>query len=160
MAIHSWISRTICAIIICLLSVNAPLILSAADLKISQLPAASEMTGAELIPCVQSGTTKKCTAAEIVNSLQVTTVNAGNSPYTVLTTDQLLLCDTTGAARTINLLAATNKLSLAVKNLGTNTCTVNRAGADLIDGATSAVLRTQYEAISLATDASTNWNVY
>lgn len=90
----------------------------------------------------------------------VTTVNAGNSPYTALTTDFLILCDTTAASRAITLPAATNKLLLRIKNLGANTCTITRAGTDTIDGATSAVLTTQYEAIDVVTDASAAWSVF
>jgi hypothetical protein len=90
----------------------------------------------------------------------VTTVNAGNSPYTILSTDFLLLCDTTAASRTINLVASSNKRLIRVKNLGANTCTVNRDGFDTIDGATSAILRNQYDAIDLVSDASASWSVF
>lgn len=90
----------------------------------------------------------------------ILTVNAGNSPYTGLTTDAVLLCDTTAAARVITLPAATNKILYKVKNLGANTCTINRAGADTIDGGTSAVLRNQYEAIELASNGSSAWSIF
>lgn len=90
----------------------------------------------------------------------VLTINAGNSPYTAVTTDFLLLCDTTAAARIINLPAATGKQLYRVKNLGSNTCTINRAGADTIDGSSSAILRNQYDAIDLVADASATWSVF
>jgi hypothetical protein len=88
----------------------------------------------------------------------VVTVNAG--AYTILTTDFFVLCDTTAATRTINLVAATNKQIVRVKNLGSNTCTVNRAGADTIDGGTSALLRNQFDAIDLVSDGSASWSVF
>lgn len=92
------------------------------------------------------------------------TVNAGNSPYTALTTDSMLLCDTTAAARTINLPAATNKVNLTFFNLGSNTCTINRAGADTINtgvtsGLTSFVLRNAGSSFWLQPDGASVWYV-
>jgi hypothetical protein len=90
----------------------------------------------------------------------ILTVNAGNSPYTGLNTDAVILCDTTAATRAITLPAATVKILYKVKNLGSNTCTITRAGADTIDGATTAVLRTQYEAIDLVSDGTSAWSIF
>lgn len=90
----------------------------------------------------------------------VTTVNAGNSPYSPVTSDALLLCDTTAGARVISLPAASARQAYYVKNLGANTCTINRAGADTIDGGTSAILRTIDESILLIADSSTEWQVF
>lgn len=91
---------------------------------------------------------------------QITTVNGGNSPYTVTVNDLVLLCDTTGGSRVINLIAATNNNLFQFKNLGSNSCTINRAGADLIDGGTTATLTIQYEAIGLYSNGGTSWNVF
>lgn len=94
-------------------------------------------------------------------SPKVVTVNAGNTPYTSLASDYLLLCDTTAGARTINLPAATTKVVYQIKTLSSaNSCTVNRAGADTIDGGTSAVLTVQYEAINLASDGTATWEIF
>lgn len=41
--------------------------------KISELPAATDLSGNEQIPAVQSGTTKKCTPAQIFDSMKSTT---------------------------------------------------------------------------------------
>lgn len=90
----------------------------------------------------------------------VVTVNAGNSPYTGLTTDFLFLCDTSAAGRTITLPAATGKNVFHVKNLGANSCTINRAGSDTIDGGTSAVLTIADESISLESDGSAEWQIF
>lgn len=90
----------------------------------------------------------------------ITTVNAGNSPYTVTVNDLILLCDTTAGSRVINLIAATNKDYYQFKNLGSNSCTINRSGTDLIDGGTTATLTIQYEAIGLYSNGSTSWNVF
>lgn len=98
--------------------------------------------------------------AATVNRPTPLTVNAGNAPYTALITDFVLLCDTTAAGRTINLPAATNKILYRVKNLGANSCTIARAGSDTIDGGTSAVLTTQYEAIDVAADGTSAWSIF
>ena len=90
----------------------------------------------------------------------ILTVNAGNSPYTGLNTDAVILCDTTAATMAITLPAATVKILYKVKNLGPNTCTISRVGADTIDGGTTAVLRNQYEAIELASDGTSTWSVF
>lgn len=90
----------------------------------------------------------------------VVTVNAGNSPYTGLATDFLFLCDTSAAGRTITLPAATTKNVFHVKNLGANSCTINRAGSDTIDGGTSAVLTIADESISLESDGSAEWQIF
>jgi hypothetical protein len=90
---------------------------------------------------------------------QVTTVNAGNTPYTALTTDWSIRCDTSAGARTINLPAATNKLMLVIKNLGSNACTVARAGADTIDGATSLVTSLANQGFILVSDGASAWDI-
>jgi hypothetical protein len=94
----------------------------------------------------------------------VVTVNAGNSPYTGLTTNATLLCDTSAAARTINLPAATNKVILTIFNMGSNTCTINRAGADTINtgvtsGLTSFILRNAGSTFWLQPDGASIWYV-
>jgi hypothetical protein len=46
-----------------------------------------------------------------------------------------------------------------VVNTSTGTITVSRAGSDLINGTTSISLRTKYDAVDLASDASSNWYI-
>jgi hypothetical protein len=91
------------------------------------------------------------------------TVNAGNSPYTALTSDGILFCDTTAAGRTINLPAATVRVILTFYNLGANTCTINRAGADTINtgltSSTSFVIRNAGTTFWLEPDGASIWYV-
>jgi fibronectin-binding autotransporter adhesin len=91
------------------------------------------------------------------------TVNAGNSPYTALTSNEMLLCDTTLASRIVNLPAATVKVLLTVFNLGANPCTINRAGSDTINtGLTSSssfVLRNAGSSFWLQPDGTSTWYV-
>lgn len=91
---------------------------------------------------------------------KILTVSSGNSPYTGLNTDAILLCDTSAAGRTITLPAASVKMLYIIKNLGTFSCTVNVAGVDTIDGGSSAVLTGQYDAINLVSDGGTAWSIF
>jgi len=87
------------------------------------------------------------------NIINFTSVNHASSPYTVLTTDYYLSCDVT--AGTITLLlpnAPTAGSNWIVKDLaglaGTNNITVTTVGGAVnIDGATSFVMNTSYQAI-------------
>lgn len=90
----------------------------------------------------------------------VVTVNAGNSPYTVLSTDYLIVCDTTLAARVVNLHAATTNHIIAVSNLGANTCTINRNGSDTIVGDTVVILSAQHDGVTMIADGSSRWTLH
>ena len=59
-----------------------------------------------------------------------------NSPYTVLATDVVILCDTDTADITLNLPAGVNGKTYKVVNVGTsgNVVTVAPNGTELIDG--------------------------
>ncbi len=91
------------------------------------------------------------------------TVNAGNSPYTALTSNNMILCDTTAAARIITLPAATVKSLFTFVNLGSNTCTINRAGADTIStgisSSSSFVIRNPGSTFWLQPDGVSVWYV-
>lgn len=88
------------------------------------------------------------------------TVNAGNSPYTVLSTDYLILCDTASAARVVNLHAASTNHIIAVSNLGANTCTINRNGTDTIAGDTVVILSAQHDGVTMIADGSSRWTLH
>jgi hypothetical protein len=89
----------------------------------------------------------------------LTTVNAGNSPYTATTADALIVCDSTAAARTLNLPAATTKIAYQVKHLGSNTCTITPAGADTVDGVATAVMRNNNSSLTITSDGVSSWLV-
>lgn len=90
----------------------------------------------------------------------VVTVGAGNSPYTVLATDYLVMCDTTLASRIINLHAATTNHIIAVSNVGANTCTINRAGTDTIVGDTVVVLAARHDGVTMIADGVSKWTLH
>lgn len=56
-----------------------------ANAKISQLPAAGAITGAELVPVVQGGTTSQTTVDDILTGTTLTTVDLGTPTAGVLT---------------------------------------------------------------------------
>jgi hypothetical protein len=88
-----------------------------------------------------------------------------STPYTAdATQDEVILCDATAAAITVNLPAAATAGAgrrYVVKRINTNsyTCTVDGNGAETIDGDTTKVLTSPYSAIPIVTDGS-NWFVY
>ncbi len=90
----------------------------------------------------------------------VTTVNAGNAPYTALATDWKLICDVSAAGRTINLPAASTKQYYKIKVHGANTCTIHPAGTDTIEGVNANYTITLNNAsIDLTSDGSAGWDV-
>lgn len=111
-------------------------------------------SGASLVP---NGTG---TLTANVLTPNITTVNGGNSPYAAVNPNLAILCDTSVGARTVTLPAATTKNAFYVKNTGVNTCTINRAGSDLIDGVTNAVIATQYGSILLIPDGVSSWFIF
>jgi hypothetical protein len=108
--------------------------------------------------------------ADVNNSDQVqqlheanTSVNNAASPYTVLSADSKIRCDATAGNVTINLPAATGtKREIAYKKIDStgNTCTLARAGSDLIDGQTSIVLNMQWESGRIQDSASAAWDKF
>jgi hypothetical protein len=92
-----------------------------------------------------------------------TDINHASSPYTLLSTDFMLVCDPTAGAITINLIASATagKKRIEVKDLtgqaGTHNITVTANGSDTIDGNASYVLTSGYQAIVLTSDGNGHW---
>ncbi len=86
---------------------------------------------------------------------------------TALVTDRLIAYTSLSTARTVILPAAslypTGTLLTVIDESGfcspTNTITITRAGADMIDGAPNAVLQTAYGHISLESDGVSKWTI-
>jgi len=91
----------------------------------------------------------------------VVTVNAGNSPYTLLPTDSHVECDTSAAARAITLHAASTAHMVSVTVLGSNACTITRAGADTIGGASDTSVAASGAGVGffLVSNGSTAWRL-
>lgn len=85
-----------------------------------------------------------------------TIVNFAMSPYSALVTDYLILVDTSGGAVVINLGAAAGRgnKEITIKdssgNAATNNVTINRNGADTIDGLTALTLASDFDSATLA----------
>ena len=89
----------------------------------------------------------------------VTTRTAGYTE-TATTGEQLALCSLAGGFTAILPAASGNVAKLGFKKmLAAGQITISRAGTDLIDGASTAVLNNQYEAITLMSDGSANWEI-
>jgi hypothetical protein len=93
-------------------------------------------------------------------------INDTDSPYTLTGTQQFVLIDPSGGDVTVNMPDAATypgreirfKLTQAA---GANTVTLQRQGADTIDGATTYTdLDIQYESISTVSDGSTGWFIF
>ncbi len=97
---------------------------------------------------------------------ELVSVAIGQSPYPVDEADDVLVVDASGGSVVINLHLAANERfrELNIKRIdahATNTVTVNRAGADLIDGATSYVIpgNSQWTNVTLLNDKGTAWYI-
>lgn len=92
------------------------------------------------------------------------TVQALTTSGSISGTHKFITCDATAGAVVITLPAASavSGADFQFKKIDSsaNSCTVTRAGTDTIDGATTAALTTQYEAIGLAASSSSAWSVF
>jgi hypothetical protein len=109
-----------------------------------------------------SGVLTNCTGLpsnSVIHAIK--TITSVDSPYTVLATDETILCDCTGGAITVNLIASATAINqqFHVKKIdGTsNTLTVDGSGAETIDGDTTYVLGVKYESITLHCDGTEYW---
>jgi hypothetical protein len=82
--------------------------------------------------------------------------------YTVATNDDLIWVDATSAAVTVTLPSATQTTkgkSVTVKKIDSSAhaVSVHRTGTDLVDGAASVSLASQYNAVQVKCDGSASW---
>lgn len=109
--------------------------------------------------------TAQGTTTSYFATIQSATSAVTNANATSTTTDGFLayLFSTGNTGRTLTLPAASanNGRTLQVKKTdsGTGTVTITRAGSDTIDGATTYVLTSQYDSVTLTCDGSATWNV-
>lgn len=90
---------------------------------------------------------------------KIVTIDDGDSPYTALVSDVIIICDTSAGAIIINLYEPGFKIGkpLTIKNIGTNTVTVNAVGETAeIDDETSQILN-QYDALKIVSDGTEWW---
>jgi hypothetical protein len=83
-----------------------------------------------------------------------------DTPYTVLDTDDVIEVDCTGGAVTLNLPLAKNrykKLVIMKVDASGNAVTINRAGSDTINGATSTTLTSQWQRKDFFSNGNAGW---
>jgi len=100
-------------------------------------------------------------SGQIVN---VTALDNTDSPYTVLSTDYYMSCDTTAGVLTVTLPNAPTTGTVYVVKDAAGTAdsfniTIGTAGAETIDGAATFVMNTEYEAVNLLYNGS-SWEIY
>lgn len=90
------------------------------------------------------------------------TLTNTDSPYTVLATDGILLCDCSSGAITVNLPAVATsddgrRLDIKKIDSSANAVTVDGNSAETIDDSTTIVLSDQYNSITIITDQTEWW---
>lgn len=84
-------------------------------------------------------------------------VSEVSTTYTIGTGDDVVLCETTSAGFTVTLPpAADDKKELRIKNIGTNTLTIDGNSSETIDGNLTIGL-TADEAVRLVSDGTEWW---
>jgi hypothetical protein len=84
-------------------------------------------------------------------------VSEVSTTYTIGTGDDVVLCETTSAGFTVTLPpAADDKKELRIKNIGTNTLTIDGNASETIDGNLTIGL-TADEAVRLVSDGTEWW---
>lgn len=143
-----------------------------ADKKISELTEATTLTGAEEIPLVQSGTTKKATVNTLVGKMIVVSktatasesVDLSDSTYTNAQMIKLTWSGVSGTA-TYTLPSASDSTNRQMRFISDSTFASNThvditpASGDNLDGSTSAYrINKAYEGIAIWSDG-TEWFV-
>jgi hypothetical protein len=99
---------------------------------------------------------------QTITAAFVAGVNVQTATYTALATDFLILCNATGGAITLNLpvaSASTGQILIVKKTDSSgNAVTLTPAGADVIDGASTKAISSQYGLYAVMSDGTT-WNV-
>ena len=89
------------------------------------------------------------------------TLKSSGSPYTVLSTDEVIIVTTGAGGYTVDLPAASTnagrKLIIIKADSGAGAITVTPAGADTIEGSATKSLTSQYNKIGLISDGSSIW---
>jgi hypothetical protein len=83
------------------------------------------------------------------------------STGSITTTNGYILADSTSGAITLTLPAASTKKRFHIKrkNAGANNVTIQRAGADTIEGSTTLTLAAQYKSYTIWSDGSATWYI-
>lgn len=106
-----------------------------AQIKVSELPAASTLTGTETVPLVQSGTTKRSTAGDIVQTAPITATGATYSRTLATRLSQVLSpLDFMPAATQALVIAGTASADTCVYISAAITAANAKANGGVVDG--------------------------
>jgi len=98
---------------------------------------------------------------DALNASMSGTTAVASTPYTMLSTDSLILIDATSAAVTVDLIAVAshNGTPVTIKKIDSsaNAVTIDGSGAETIDGSTTLVLASQYDSVTIQTDGTEWW---
>lgn len=96
----------------------------------------------------------------VTNLNEVLSITEVSAVYTALTTDAIIICNS-GVDFTLYLgaVAANENRYYRIKNVNTNTVTVDGSGAETIDGAATYALDAQYENLTLICNG-TAWYIF
>lgn len=96
--------------------------------------------------------------SSVFAGLSAATVRIGvaNSPYTVLSTDKVIFCDTSGGAITVNLPAGTEGRHYKICNTGSSAVTVAGNGSENVYGSSTQVVAAG-EVLDLHYNTSDGW---
>jgi len=126
-----------------------------ANVKISELTAATTLSNNDTLAVVQSATTKEASVGLVRGFTDTVAKSTG---YTAVTGDSVILVS---GAYTITLPAATGCSGkvLTVKNVGsTGTVTIDGNASETIDGSTTVSLSSQYDSRTIVCDG-TEWHI-
>jgi len=86
-----------------------------------------------------------------------------STPFSITSGNQLLTIDTPSGAKVLNLPLASTRMIIKIADKGNasvNNITINRAGADTINGGASFVISTDFRCIELISNGGTLWTVF
>ena len=92
-----------------------------------------------------------------------TTTDVTTTPFSITSGNQLLTIDTLSGAKVLNLPLASTRMIIRIGDKGNasvNNITINRAGADTINGGTSFIISTDFRCIELMSTGGTLWTVF
>jgi len=104
------------------------------------------------------GTTSAITTLDVDGGFAANIV-AKTEAYTATTSDHTITCGAGNESFTVTLpaVAGVTGLILNIKNVGTGTITVDGASSETIDGATTAVISTQFDTVTIQCDGTEWW---
>lgn len=114
--------------------------------------------GSFINPITFKGDSLNCRKLDVSEGVSLNIV-AKTANYTATTSDHTITCGAGNQTFTVTLppVLGLAGLILNIKNVGTGTITVDGDGAETIDGAATAILSSQYDAITIQCNGVTWW---